>query len=99
MGTGSRNEESSMKEDSVKEALIEETLSEVRTISHIFFTVAEVAEVTRISYFSVLRLVSAGEITATKIGGQWRIPRTSLVSYLVKQSSGRDGVENDYDNK
>lgn len=61
---------------------IEETLQGLETMSTRFFTVAEVAGFMRISYYSVWRLVIAKKIVATKMGGQWRIPRISLIVYL-----------------
>ena len=44
--------------------------------------VSEVAELLRISDESVYRLCRRGKLNATRIGGQWRIPRESVDQLL-----------------
>ena len=55
----------------------ESPFSEVR-----FLTVAEVAELMRVSKMTVYRLVHAGEITAVRVGRSFRVPASAVHSYL-----------------
>ncbi|MDP9800576.1 excisionase family DNA binding protein [Arcanobacterium wilhelmae] len=43
-----------------------------------FFTVAEVAEVTRVSRMTVYRMVHSGELPAVRVGNSYRVPRSAL---------------------
>lgn len=52
-------------------------LSEVR-----FLTVAEVAEMMRVSNMTVYRLVHAGELPAVRFGRSFRIPESAVVSAI-----------------
>lgn len=54
-----------------------EQLREVR-----FLTVAEVAEVMRVSKMTVYRMVHAGELPAVRVGRSFRVPEQAVQDYL-----------------
>jgi excisionase family DNA binding protein len=47
-----------------------------------FLTVAEVAEVMRVSKMTVYRLVHSGEMPAVRFGRSYRVPETAVEQYL-----------------
>lgn len=47
-----------------------------------FFTVAEVAEVMRVSRMTVYRLVHSGELPAVRVGRSFRVPQRAVHEYL-----------------
>jgi excisionase family DNA binding protein len=47
-----------------------------------FLTVAEVAELMRVSKMTVYRLVHAGDLTAVRVGRSFRVPEQAVHSYL-----------------
>lgn len=47
-----------------------------------FFTVAEVAEVMRVSRMTVYRLVHSGELPAVRVGRSFRVPERAVHEYL-----------------
>lgn len=47
-----------------------------------FMTVAEVAEVMRVSKMTVYRLVHAGDLPAVRFGRSYRVPETAVETYL-----------------
>ena len=47
-----------------------------------FLTVAEVAEVMRVSKMTVYRLVHAGELSAVRVGRSFRVPERAVQDYL-----------------
>jgi len=53
-----------------------------KSIDRRFYTLKEVADLLRVHYMTVYRLVIVGEIDATKVAGVWRIPAESLIDYL-----------------
>jgi excisionase family DNA binding protein len=52
-------------------------LAEVR-----FLTVAEVAEIMRVSKMTVYRLVHAGDLPAVRVGRSFRVPEQAVHDYL-----------------
>ena len=52
-------------------------LSEVK-----FLTVAEVAEIMRVSKMTVYRLVHSGELRAVRVGRSFRVNETAVSEYL-----------------
>jgi excisionase family DNA binding protein len=52
-------------------------LSEVK-----FLTVAEVAELMRVSKMTVYRLVHSNELTAVRVGRSFRVPEHAVHTYL-----------------
>lgn len=52
-------------------------LTEVR-----FYTVAEVAEVMRVSKMSVYRLIHSGELEAVRFGRSFRVPESAVKAFL-----------------
>ncbi|MFW6597635.1 helix-turn-helix domain-containing protein [Propionibacteriaceae bacterium Y2011] len=50
-----------------------------------FLTVAEVADLMRVSKMSVYRMIHAGELEAVRFGRNFRVPETAVHAYL-KQS-------------
>ena len=55
-----------------------------------FVTVAEVAELARVSRMTVFRMVHSGELPAVRVGGSYRVP-VSAVEQLL--SGGMDQAE------
>jgi excisionase family DNA binding protein len=47
-----------------------------------FLTVAEVAEIMRVSKMTVYRLVHSGELPAVRVGKSFRVPERSVHEYL-----------------
>ena len=47
-----------------------------------FMTVAEVAEVMRVSKMTVYRLVHSGELPAVRFGRSYRVPESAVEEYL-----------------
>ncbi|MCU1424161.1 MAG: excisionase [Microbacteriaceae bacterium] len=57
-------------------------LSDVR-----FLTVAEVAEMMRVSNMTVYRMVHAGEIPAIRFGRSFRIPESAVVEAIKPRAT------------
>jgi excisionase family DNA binding protein len=55
-----------------------------------FLTVAEVAELMRVSKMTVYRLVHSGEMPAVRVGRSFRVPQDALDEYLRTASIERD---------
>ena len=53
------------------------TLGEMR-----FLTVAEVAEIMRVSKMTVYRLVHSGELASVRVGRSFRVPERAVNEYL-----------------
>ena len=47
-----------------------------------YLTVAEVAEMMRLSRMTVYRLVHTGELPAVRVGRSFRVPQDALEAYL-----------------
>jgi excisionase family DNA binding protein len=47
-----------------------------------FLTVAEVAQLMRVSKMTVYRLVHSGELTAVRVGRSFRVPEHAVHAYL-----------------
>lgn len=60
-------------------------LSDVR-----FLTVAEVAELMRVSKMTVYRLVHSGELPAVRFGRSFRVPESAVADAIAQ--SGRAGM-------
>ena len=61
------------------------SLSEVR-----FLTVAEVAEMMRVSNMTVYRMVESGKLPAVRFGRSYRIPESALEAAIELPGSQRD---------
>jgi excisionase family DNA binding protein len=48
-----------------------------------FLTVAEVADVMRVSKMTVYRLVHSGEMPAVRVGRSFRVPQDALEQFLA----------------
>jgi excisionase family DNA binding protein len=48
-----------------------------------FMTVAEVAQLMRVSTMTVYRLIKAGDLPATRVGKSYRITETDVDEYLA----------------
>ncbi len=55
-----------------------------------FLTVAEVAEVMRVSKMTVYRLVHSGELASVRVGRSFRVPERAVHTYL-EQGFGSTG--------
>lgn len=53
-----------------------------------FVTVAEVAELARVSRMTVYRMVHSGELPAVRVGGSYRVP-VSAVEQLLSGGKGQ----------
>ena len=47
-----------------------------------FYTVAEVAELTRVSRMTVYRMVHSGELPAVRFGSSYRVPKSAIDALL-----------------
>lgn len=47
-----------------------------------FLTVAEVADLVRVSRMTVYRMVHSGELPAVRVGKSFRVPREAVAAYL-----------------
>lgn len=47
-----------------------------------FFTVAEVAELTRVSRMTVYRMVHSGDLPAVRVGNSYRVPKSAVDELL-----------------
>lgn len=43
-----------------------------------FYTVAEVAQMARVSRMTVYRMVHSGDLPAIRVGGSYRVPKSAL---------------------
>lgn len=59
-----------------------------------FLTVAEVAELCRVSRMTVYRWVHAGELPAVRFGKSFRVPQTALTEFM-EQSAMHGGIDED----
>jgi excisionase family DNA binding protein len=55
----------------------------------VLYTAAEVAEILRMNHQVVQRKLQAGEIPAYRIGREWRVEKTQLLSWLERHSNQR----------
>jgi excisionase family DNA binding protein len=53
-----------------------------------FMTVAEVAEVTRVSRMTVYRMVHAGDLPAVRVGRSFRVPEAAVKRLLEQVLDG-----------
>ncbi|WP_182049503.1 helix-turn-helix domain-containing protein [Changpingibacter yushuensis] len=47
-----------------------------------FYTVAEVAELTRVSRMTVYRMVHSGDLPAVRVGNSYRVPKPAVDELL-----------------
>lgn len=52
-----------------------------------YLTVAEVADMMRLSRMTVYRLVHSGELPAVRVGRSFRVPQDALDAYLTASST------------
>ncbi len=62
--------------------MIETSHSEGRLAEVRFLTVAEVAELMRVSKMTVYRLVHSGDLSAVRVGRSFRVPEHAVHTYL-----------------
>lgn len=62
--------------------MIETSHSEGRLAEVRFLTVAEVADLMRVSKMTVYRLVHAGDLPAVRVGRSFRVPEAEVHRYL-----------------
>ncbi|RZS79065.1 excisionase family DNA binding protein [Motilibacter rhizosphaerae] len=53
-----------------------------------FLTVAEVAQIMRVSKMTVYRLVHSGELPAVRVGRSFRVPEQAVHRYIRDSYSG-----------
>lgn len=59
-----------------------------------FLTVAEVAELARVSRMTVYRMVHAGELPAIRVGKSFRVPQAA-VDQMLSDGLGYDAAVNE----
>lgn len=59
-----------------------------------FFSIKTFAHEMRLHEMCVYRMAKKGKIKATKVGGQWRIPRAELDDYMLRNSRGTFKLHN-----
>ncbi|WP_216379120.1 helix-turn-helix domain-containing protein [Arcanobacterium phocae] len=52
-----------------------------------FFTVAEVADMTRVSRMTVYRMVHSGDLPAVRVGNSYRVPKSAVDQLLTGGAS------------
>ncbi|EPD28610.1 excisionase family DNA binding domain-containing protein [Actinotignum schaalii FB123-CNA-2] len=57
-----------------------------------FYTVAEVAELTRVSKMTVYRMVHAGDLPAVRVGSSYRVPASAVEALLSGNSAPQQRV-------
>ena len=55
-------------------------------------TVAQVAEYLKLSDKTIRRMISSGQLKASKVRGSWRIKETDVEKYLNAHTNGKKGV-------
>ncbi|MCI7304743.1 MULTISPECIES: helix-turn-helix domain-containing protein [Trueperella] len=55
-----------------------------------FVTVAEVADLARVSRMTVYRMIHSGELPAVRVGGSYRVPKSAVDALL---SGGMDQAQ------
>ncbi|MDO8106484.1 helix-turn-helix domain-containing protein [Isoptericola sp. b441] len=53
-----------------------------------YLTVAEVAELMRVSKMTVYRLTKSGDLPAVRVGRSYRVPQDALEAYLARSATG-----------
>ena len=57
-------------------------------------TVETLCQKLKVSENTAYQLLQTGQLKAFKVGRMWRIPQSSLDSYVVNQLSGKDVTKN-----
>ncbi len=57
-----------------------------------FLTVAEVAEMTRVSRMTVYRMVHSGELPAVRVGRSFRVPEAAVQQLIAAGLPGEEDV-------
>lgn len=65
-------------------------MSEVPPSAPQFMTVAEVAELARVSRMTVYRMVHAGDLPAVRVGNSYRVPTEAVDELLSKTAYDAD---------
>lgn len=58
-----------------------------------FYSVAEVAEIFRMSSMTVYRAIAAGEFPAVRIRGRWIVPARAVDELIEAAMADRDGSQ------
>ncbi|MBI3584220.1 MAG: helix-turn-helix domain-containing protein [Nitrospinae bacterium] len=62
-----------------------ETIKKEMSKGPCFYTVKDAADILKVNYITLWRLITFGEIDGSKIGGTWRIPANALIDYLERR--------------
>ena len=54
----------------------------MQVVDEVYYTLAEIAQRLKVSYRTVYRWVHAGELSAFKLGTEWRIAESDLQEFL-----------------
>lgn len=64
-----------------------------------FVTVAEVADLMRVSKMTVYRMIHAGELPAMRVGKSFRVPQSAVTALIEAGLSDWDGEETGTDGR
>ena len=54
----------------------------MQVVDETYYTLAEIAQRLKVSYRTVYRWVQAGELSAYKLGSEWRVAESDLQAFL-----------------
>lgn len=63
----------------------------MRLMEKTYYTLQEVADRLKVSYRTVFRWVHAGELSAYKLGQEWRVGEADLEEFLKERRVQRNG--------
>ena len=63
-------------------------------MADVLLTVETLCQKLQVSENTAYQLLKTGQLKGFKVGRMWRIPQSSLDSYVVKQLSGKDVTKN-----
>ena len=65
----------------------------MHVVDETYYTLAEIAQRLKVSYRTVYRWVQAGELSAYKLGTEWRVAESDLQSFLQARKIRRHSEE------
>ena len=65
----------------------------MQVVNETYYTLAEIAEKLKVSYRTAYRWVQAGELSAYKLGSDWRVAESDLQAFLQARKIRRHSEE------
>ena len=65
----------------------------MQVVNETYYTLAEIAEKLKVSYRTAYRWVQAGELSAYKLGSEWRVAESDLQAFLDARNIRRRSEE------